>query len=233
MILEICAESYEAAVLAKKYKVKRTELCSALGVGGLTPSIGLVKKCAELEGAEVHAMIRHKEGSFIYSKDDITIMQNDIMAVKAAGGHGVVFGCLNKKDQLDVRKNAILLETAKSLELETTFHRAFDFIEDSEKALKKLIAMGFDRILTSGKAKKAIDGFKVLTSIAEYADDRIQIMAGSGVNHTNSIKLSKTGVDALHFTIHKKAKAKDLGMGAESEMDTKKLMKIVKLFKGK
>lgn len=228
MTFEICAESFDAALLAKQYKVKRIELCSALGVGGLTPSYGLIKACAALEGAEVHAMIRHKEGGFVYTWEDIEIMLNDILGVKAAGGHGVVFGCLDANNEIDVEQNKVLIETAKKLDLEVTFHRAFDFVTDHKNALEQLIEMGFDRLLTSGKAAKAIEGMSVLAELVVQSKGRIEIMAGSGVSTENAEILKKTGVDALHFTVHTKMDDDiSLGMGQRSLMDEEKLKGIV------
>ena len=94
MTFEICADCFEAVLLAKKFGVKRVELCSALSVGGLTPSIGLVEKCAEIKEVEIHVMIRHKEGGFVYSDLDIQIMENDIRAAKKADAKGAMaFTC--------------------------------------------------------------------------------------------------------------------------------------------
>ena len=52
MTVEFCVDSYLGALAAKSHGVKRIELCSALGVGGLSPSIGLVKTCAEIKAAQ-------------------------------------------------------------------------------------------------------------------------------------------------------------------------------------
>ena len=105
MILEICGDSLESYKLAKQFAVKRIELCSALSVGGLTPSIGSLEECANIGGVEIHAMIRHLEGGFIYSAKDIGIMIKDISNVSIAGGHGVVFGCLTPANEINLEQN--------------------------------------------------------------------------------------------------------------------------------
>jgi len=231
MIFEICADSIDAVLLAKKYGVKRVELCSSLILGGLTPSIGLVEKCAEVGEVEIHVMIRHIAGDFVYSDMDIKIMEKDIKAVKIAGAMGVVFGCLKSDNKIEKLQNYRLLNLAKSLGLEVTFHRAFDFCTDHQEALEEIISIGFDRLLSSGHAKNAEDGIPMLKTLVDQARGRIQIMGGAGVNENNAFKISETGVDALHFTIHNKmGDGNELGMGDASLMNEAKLEAIIEQF---
>ena len=231
MIFEICADSYEAVLLAKKYAVKRVELCSALSVGGLTPSIGLIQKCAQIREVEIHVMIRHKEGGFVYSDIDIQIMEKNIKAAKDGRAKGVVFGCLSADNKIERTQNKRLVSLAKKIGLEVTFHRAFDFCLDAATALEEIINLGFDRLLSSGQAKTAEEGIPILKNLVDKAKGRIQIMAGAGVNERNALKISDAGVDALHFTIHyRKAAENNLGMGFVSEMNEQKLKAIVEQF---
>lgn len=58
MILEVCVDSYTSMVTAKNAGANRIELCSALNIGGLTPSYGLMKKAKEIEDIEIFVMIR-------------------------------------------------------------------------------------------------------------------------------------------------------------------------------
>ena len=44
MIVEVCAASLDSALIAERAGADRIELCSELGVGGITPSAGLFKK---------------------------------------------------------------------------------------------------------------------------------------------------------------------------------------------
>jgi copper homeostasis protein len=228
MKIEFCIDSVDGAIAAKKHGANRVELCSALYVGGLTPSFGLIKQCVQ-QGVEVHVMIRHVEGGFNYSKEDVLIMLQDIKMVKDAGGAGVVFGCLTPQNELDFESNIDLIEAARNLELEVTFHRAFDFIENIEEALTSLINFGVDRILTSGKHDKAINGIENIKQLVKQANGEIEIMAGSGVNRDNALVLAKTGVDALHFTIHKSSsETETLGMGSRTVIDEDKITSVLK-----
>ena len=164
MNIEICTDSFEGAKLAVKYGAKRIELCSGLSLGGLTPSVGLVEKCASFKKLEVHPIIRHREGNFNYNVEDVEIMKLDIEAFSKVGAAGVVFGILNDRKEVS-SLNADLVEFAKKLGLEVTFHRAFDFVPNYQDAIKKIIKLGFDRLLTSGLQEKAIDGVEIITQL--------------------------------------------------------------------
>lgn len=228
MTLEICGDSLESYKLAKQFAVKRIELCSALTVGGLTPSIGLIEECAKIGGVEIHAMIRHLEGGFVYSDKDIETMKKDISNVSIAGGHGVVFGCLTPKNEINSEQNKQLFSHAKSLGLEVTFHRAFDFCSDPKSTLDILIEIGFDRLLTSGQEPTAIEGKETIRNLVLQSNGKIEIMAGSGVNTSNVNELSALGVDALHFTSHKSNAEKELfGMGVKTIPDPIKTQAII------
>ena len=231
MTFEICGDCLDAVLLAQKYKIKRVELCAALSVGGLTPSLGLIQECCAVEEVEIHVMIRHREGGFVYTPKEIEIMETDIISAAEAGAKGVVFGCLTAQNEVDLKQNKLLCKLAMSLGLETTFHRAFDFCKDYSKSLEELITIDFDRILTSGMEKDAESGISKLREICTQADGRIQIMAGGGVNEKNAGLIALSGADALHFSIHHKSTEDNLtGMGTESRMNEEKLRAITEQF---
>ncbi len=230
MIFEICTDSIEGARAAEKYGAKRIELCSALSVGGLTPSLGLAKQCVENSTIEVHAMIRHKEGGFNYSNEDIKIMKTDINAVKGVGCHGVVFGVLNENTTIS-NLNRELFEYSKTLGLEVTFHRAFDFVSDYKIAIEQLIDIGFDRLLTSGLRPKAEQGLDVIEYLQSNYGNQIQIMAGSGINSKNALKMASSGINNLHFTAQKQSNiSANLSMGEVMIVDEEKIKNITNLF---
>lgn len=230
MILEICTDSFEGAKAATKYCVNRIELCSALSVGGLTPSYGLIKQCVALDKLSVQVMIRPKSGGFQYSPSAIKIMITDIKATKKLGAQGVVFGILDNQNHISPI-NKTLADLAKSLGLETTFHRAFDFVTDYHQSVNQLITCGFDRLLTSGLQPKAADGISVISDLQLCYGTKIQIMAGSGVNAQNALKFSESGIKQLHFTAHKQSGLPlPLGMGFKTIVDEAKIESMVNLF---
>ena len=86
MIKEACVESFEKALEAQNHGANRIELCENLAVGGTTPSYGTVKVCLEKLNIPIFPMIRARGGNFIYSKDEIEIMKEDIkLALESLG----------------------------------------------------------------------------------------------------------------------------------------------------
>ena len=230
MNIEVCINSVEGAIVAEKYGAKRVELCSALSVGGLTPSFGLIKECVDSSSVEVHVIIRPKEGGFTYNLQDIALMKIDISEAKRAGAKGVVFGVLTENNTVS-NYNKELVSYAKSLNLEATFHRAFDFISDYKAEIQKIIDFGFNRLLTSGTKPTAIEGIDVIDFLQKNFGTKIEIMAGSGVNSENALQIAATGIKNLHFTAQKTSQSNvQLSMGASTIVDEDKIKNIVMLF---
>ncbi len=100
-MLEIIGMSVEDAKIIEDCGADRIELVSALTEGGLTPSFGLIESVVNSVKIPVNIMIRHHAKSFVYSKEDISIMQKDIGVVKEIGANGVVFGVLDKNNNID------------------------------------------------------------------------------------------------------------------------------------
>lgn len=65
MKLEICIDSYESFLNAKKAGVDRVEICQALELDGLSPSVGLVSMIEDSD-LEKFVMIRPRSGDFFY-----------------------------------------------------------------------------------------------------------------------------------------------------------------------
>ncbi len=228
MVFEICADSVAGAIVAEKYGAKRIELCSALSVGGLTPSVGLVEECADYS-VEVHTMLRHREGNFQYAKEDVAIMQKDIVALSKAGAKGVVFGILDENNEFS-NYNIPLIEKALERGLEVTFHRAFDFTANPEKTIEKLIENKVTRLLTSGGKPTAFEGLELISKLQKNYGSDIQIMAGSGVNVSNALQIANSGVWNLHFTAKKSVGKVLLSMGEQTVVDEDKIKGITALF---
>ncbi|KAK6616835.1 hypothetical protein RUM43_014976 [Polyplax serrata] len=213
-ILEVCVDSIESALSAAKGGATRIELCSALQLGGLTPSVGLLKAVKNLLPPHciVFVMIRPKSGyDFHYNSNELNIMMDDIKILAKHGADGFVFGCLTKNKEVDIYACKKLLDTAK--EYPCTFHRAFDVVCNPEHALLSLIDLGFSRILTSGQAETAHLGKNVIKelvcNVKELNSDLI-IVAGGGIDLNNlGDILETTQVKEFHGSARLNLKKED------------------------
>ncbi|MBL4806039.1 MAG: copper homeostasis protein CutC [Rhodobacteraceae bacterium] len=194
--LEVCVDTIDCAILAANSGASRIELCAALSEGGLTPSFGMMAAAADLP-VPIYVMIRPRAGGFDYSAAEISSMKHDIIAAKKLGLAGVVFGVLHADGTLDCAVNAELLACAEPMGC--TLHRAFDLTPDPEQALMQAIDLGFERVLTSGKCAKAMDGLGLIARLVKIAKDQISIMPGSGITAENVRHIvQKTGVSEVH-----------------------------------
>ena len=198
MTIEVCAYSLESCINAQAGGAGRIELCGGLGEGGTTPSAGMIEVVKQHIDIPVYVMIRPRGGDFVYDFFEEEIMKKDIDLAKKLGADGVVLGVLLPDGQVDVVRTKALVEHASPMKV--TFHRAFDLTPDPMKALKAVIETGAERILTSGLKASAPEAIPLLEQLAKAAGDKIEIMAGGGVNHTNALQLAATGVHALHLT---------------------------------
>lgn len=198
MKLELCAASIEAIKLAKELNFDRIELCQNLEQGGMTPSPGFIEY-ALAYGLETHVLIRPRSGGFRYTDEEVEIILRDVMECKSIGAHGVVVGVLDQSDQICRRSLELILNKAEGMEV--TFHRAFDDTYEFEKSLDVLIDLGVTRVLSAGLARNVEMGLPVLKGMCDYANGRIEIMTGGGVNVNNIIKLKdEVRPSAIHFS---------------------------------
>lgn len=157
----------------------RVELCAALGIGGLTPSVGLMAQAAAAP-IPCYPMIRPRSGDFCFSAAEVAVMKADIRAARFHGLPGVVLGASLPDGRLDQAVLADLVAEAQGLDL--TLHRCIDLCPDAVEAVETALALGFKRILTSGGAKTAAEGIPLLAGMFAAAKGRLIIMPGSGVS---------------------------------------------------
>lgn len=187
--LEVCVDNVDGLAAALRGGADRIELCSALEIGGLTPTAGLLHAASECP-IPVVAMIRPRGGDFCFNDAETQLMLNEIDAVAAAGLQGVVLGASKADGQLDLDILERLVRRAEAHGLRYVLHRAIDLCPDLVEATRQAINLGFERILTSGGAKSATDGVAELKRCFDAAAGRISIMPGAGINAGNVYLLS-------------------------------------------
>lgn len=196
ILLEVCVDDVAGLQAAIEGGADRIELCSALVAGGLTPSPGLMSLAAR-SSIPCYAMIRPRIGDFVYTDEEISVMEDDILFAASCGLSGVVFGASKPDGRLDAKALERLCETAGAMP--RTLHRAFDLVPELAEAIEIAVACGFERILTSGRARSAIEGVADLKAAIEIAGGRISIMPGSGVNiDTVDVLLEQLDVHEWH-----------------------------------
>ena len=197
ILVEACLDSVPSALAAEAGGAGRIELCDNLVEGGTTPSAGTIELCKQRLSIPVFVMIRPRGGEFLYSDVEFEVMRRDIAHARALGADGVVLGLLTPDGRVDVERTRALVQAARPLPV--TFHRAIDVARDPEEALEALIALGVERVLTSGQAPTAPEGAEVIAGLVRRAAGRIGILPGCGIDEANARELvARTGVHEVH-----------------------------------
>ena len=197
MIKEACVESFEKALEAQNNGADRIELCENLSVGGTTPSYGTVKICLEKLNIPIFPMIRARGGNFVYSKDEIEIMKEDIKVFKDLGVKGLVLGCLTSDNKIDLELTKTLVNLAYPMEI--TFHKAIDEISNPLDYIEDLVNIGIKRILTSGGKATALEGKDLINDMIKKSNGRLKIVVAGKVTKENLHELSNLiSADEFH-----------------------------------
>jgi copper homeostasis protein len=220
VLLEVIAATVADARLAVQAGANRLELVTAMGEGGLTPSLGLIEAVVAAAsapaasapatgvpatgvpaaGVPLNVIVRPHSRSFVYDADDYAVMLRDVRAVKAAGANGVVIGMLTADGEIDREGLARAIDAADGLAI--TFHRAFDETRDLRKALDVLL--GFDavtNVLTSGGKPSVLQARSIVRDLVRQASgSHCTVLAGAGLT-VDAVAgfVSETQVEAVHF----------------------------------
>lgn len=196
-LVEVAVDTVAAAVAAVAAGADRLELCQALEVGGLTPSLGLLEAVVGRVPIPVFMMIRPRPGGFHYAGDEVDVMVREIRRAAAAGAAGVVVGPLTAARAVD--RDALTALVAAAGGLPVTFHRALDETTDPDQALEFLRQAGVVRVLTSGRAPSAWEGRAVLADWVRRSG--LIVVAGGGVRADHVADLVRaTGAAEIHLS---------------------------------
>ncbi|MGF6902007.1 copper homeostasis protein CutC [Paraburkholderia sp. GAS348] len=214
VLLEVIATTVADARLAVQAGANRLELVTAMGEGGLTPSLGLIEAVvaaadfraanaaagAPAAGVPVNVIVRPHSRSFVYDADDYAVMLRDVRAVKAAGANGVVIGMLTPDGEIDREGLARAIDAADGMAI--TFHRAFDETRDLQKALDVLLGFGaVTNVLTSGGKPSVLQAESIVRELVRQASgSHCTVLAGAGLT-IDAVAgfVSETQVQAVHF----------------------------------
>ena len=197
--LECCVDSVEAAIAAKKGGADRIELCSALVIGGLSPSQALYWKIREQVDLPIRVVLRPRFGDFCYTDFEHEIIKEEIRSFRKLGADGIVIGTMKPDGTLNMEQMKELIEEAKGMSV--TLHRAFDMCKNPFMALEEARKLGINTILTSGQKNTCIDGVELLKELVEKAQGETEILVGGGVDASVlPVLAEKTKAKAYHMS---------------------------------
>jgi copper homeostasis protein len=200
VLLEVIATTLGDAKAAARGGADRLELVTAMGEGGLTPSIGLIEAVVAAVPIPVNVIVRPHSRSFVYVAGDYAVMLRDVKSAKSAGANAVVTGMLTLSGEVDREGLMRVTEAADGMPI--TFHRAFDEARDLHEAFDVLL--GFDsvtNVLTSGGKPSVLDAAAEIDALVKRArNTHCNVLAGAGFTVERVADFVRaTQVKAVHF----------------------------------
>lgn len=197
--LECCVDSVESAIAAKKGGADRLELCSALVIGGLSPSQALYRKIREQADIPIRVLLRARFGDFCYTDHEHEILIEEVRSFRKLGADGIVIGTMKPDGTLNLEQMKELMEEAQGMTV--TLHRAFDMCKDPFQTLEEAKRLGIHTILTSGQKNVCTEGMDLLKELVEQAQGKTEILVGGGVDASVlPVLAEKTKAKAFHMS---------------------------------
>jgi copper homeostasis protein len=179
ILLEAPVFNVQAAMEAAEQGIDRLELCANFPEGGETPSAGMLRFLKSELDLPIFVMIRPRGGDFVYSSKELLVMKHDIQLLGDLGADGFVFGVLDAQGAVNESACEFLLRAAGSKPC--TFHRAIDASANLQDSLKKIMQLGFQRVLTSGGKNSLSEGLDQVLELLRLAQDQLIVMPGGGL----------------------------------------------------
>lgn len=197
--LECCVDSVESAISAKKGGADRLELCSALVIGGLSPSQALYRKIREQADIPIRVLLRPRFGDFCYTDYEHEILKEEVRSFRKLGADGIVIGTMKPDGTLNLEQMKELMEETQGMTV--TLHRAFDMCQDPFQTLEEAKRLGIHTILTSGQKNVCTEGMDLLKELVEQAQGKTEILVGGGVDASVlPVLAEKTKAKAFHMS---------------------------------
>lgn len=191
ILLEAPVFNVQAAMEAAQQGIDRLELCANFPEGGETPSAGMLRFLKSELDLPIFVMIRPRGGDFVYSSKELLVMKHDMQLLADLGADGFVFGVLDPEGAVNESACEFLLRAAASKPC--TFHRAIDASANLQESLKKIMQLGFQRVLTSGGINSISEGLDQVVELLNLAKDQLIVMPGGGLKPSNVPVLKATG----------------------------------------
>lgn len=195
-LLEVIVCSLEDAIAAEKGGADRLEVISHYEVGGLTPSVELVKEIAATVNIPFRVMLRETEPFEVRDKKEIERLCVAAGIFSEIGVDGLVLGFL-KDRAIDHELVGQILACAPNVK--ATFHRAFEELSAPLKTIQELKRhRQIDRILTSGGSESWANKAARFREWQQAAQPEINILVGGGTDAETIRLLQPVGINEFH-----------------------------------
>jgi len=184
VVKEACVDNIQDAINAFKKGADRIEFCSNLDEDGLTPSNYDLISLKKSISIPVRVMVRPHSNSFNYNDDDLIQMKETIEFCKNQKFDGVVFGCLDDDNELDLNKIEYLADFAKPLNV--IIHKAIDLTPSPVNSLMNLLEIdNVNGVLSSGGFETAELGTEVLKKMINISPNDFEIISAGKITNQN------------------------------------------------
>ena len=197
-VLEICVDSLASARAAVRGGADRIELCSALAVGGLTPYEALLRQIKAESDIPVRCLMRPRAGDFLYTPEELEMLRQQILQLKAAGADGFVIGCLTAEGCLDPEAMKPLVEACGGRGI--TLHRCIDVSRDPLQTYADAGKLGIDTVLTSGGAGNCLGGMETIGNMLRTGGPQVLIGAGVKASVIRKFREAFPEAEAFHMS---------------------------------
>jgi copper homeostasis protein len=162
-------------------------------VGGLTPTLDaflgarvIAETRARAAGRPipVTVLLRPRVGTCEYGYGERDQMERDAQRFLSEGADGIAFAALETvrgECRIDRRVCEPLVQLAHERGRRATFHRAFDRVRDRSAGLQDLIGLKFDRVVTSGGSRLALDNTSRLRADVAFAAWDLEVVVAGGI----------------------------------------------------
>lgn len=197
-VLEICVDSLASARAAIRGGADRLELCSALAVGGLTPYEALLRQIKAESDIPVRCLMRPRAGDFLYTSEELAMLRDQILQLKAAGADGFVIGCLTAEGDLDFGAMKPLIDACGHRGI--TLHRCIDVSRDPVQTYLEAGKLGIDTVLTSGGAGNCMAGMETIGRMLQSHGPQVLIGAGVKAAVIEKFREAYLQAEAFHMS---------------------------------
>jgi copper homeostasis protein len=200
-VLEIIVTSLEDALAAEAGGATRLELVRDLAQDGLTPPLELVSAVIQAVRIPVRVMLRENNDASFAAGDVHALdrLRNDARALSTLPIDGIVTGFLRGSDKIDTFAVAAVSECVPGKPV--TFHRAFENIPDSQRAMDALAWFPqVDTLLVSGAPGPLPERIARLNLLQLQKRSDVRVLAGGGLTLESAAAIKAcTGINAFHF----------------------------------